>query len=163
MWGWPSSEVLHGLSSYKKIRRMQQAAIAFNLFICNTFLYMCCFLYSLHFIVKITFHIFHSLQSILCIKFHAYPLICIYHIIHHILVNLHCCMLFEWCQISLFFSFKALVLGVILHALYFYASIVRLGPSPKLKLKLKGLDQSRTLNSHSATTTTHPPTTNISI
>ena len=39
-------------------------------------------------------------------------------------------------------------------------NIVRLGPSPKPKSKEKGLDQSRTLNSHS-TTTTHPPTTNF--
>ena len=34
-------------------------------------------------------------------------------------------------------------------------SIVRLGPSPKLKLEVKGLDQNRTLNSHITTTTTH--------
>ena len=37
--------------------------------------------------------------------------------------------------------------------------IVRLGPSPKLKLELKGLDQSRTLNSHITTTHHHPPQT----
>ena len=38
--------------------------------------------------------------------------------------------------------------------------IVRLGPSPKPKFKEKGLDQSRTLNSHS--THHHPsPTTNF--
>ena len=37
---------------------------------------------------------------------------------------------------------------------------VRLGPSPKLKLQLKGLDQRRTLNSHIITTHPPPPTTN---
>jgi hypothetical protein len=33
-----------------------------------------------------------------------------------------------------------------------YPVFVRLGPSPRLKLQLKGLDQSITLNSHIATT-----------
>jgi hypothetical protein len=39
-------------------------------------------------------------------------------------------------------------------------NIVRLGPSPKLKLKPKGLDQSITLNSHITTHPPPPPTTN---
>ena len=34
----------------------------------------------------------------------------------------------------------------------YYCVFVRLGPSPKLKLEPKGLDQSRTLNSHNTTT-----------
>ena len=40
---------------------------------------------------------------------------------------------------------------------FVYLNIVRLGPSPKLKLKLKGLDQRRTLNLRLTTTTHHPP------
>ena len=48
-------------------------------------------------------------------------------------------------ELKYFFSFE------VRHIIHF----VRLGPSPKLKLQLKGLDQRRTLNSPP------PPTTNI--
>ena len=70
-------------------------------------------------------------------------------LLHILLQNLS----LEQGALNLLLLIRKFVEGILL--LYFF---VRLGPSPKLKIQLKDLDQSITLNSHITTTTHHQQT-----